>query len=113
MLLLCDILKDKYKYILIDEYQDTEKQVIDVFLEYLPKSSDKKNVVGFFGDTMQSIYGSRIGNLQEYIEKNLVTEIIKNDNWRCSEAVIKLLNKNTVIYFSVVFVIYFFILKIF
>jgi DNA helicase-2/ATP-dependent DNA helicase PcrA len=91
--LLCDILKDKYKYILIDEYQDTEKQVIDVFLEYLPKSSDKKNVVGFFGDTMQSIYGSRIGNLQEYIEKNLVTEIIKNDNWRCSEAVIKLLNK--------------------
>jgi DNA helicase-2/ATP-dependent DNA helicase PcrA len=31
--------------------------------------------------------------LQEYIEKNLVTEIIKNDNWRCSEAVIKLLNK--------------------
>jgi DNA helicase-2/ATP-dependent DNA helicase PcrA len=62
-------------------------------LEYLPKSSDKKNVVGFFGDTMQSIYGSRIGNLQEYIEKNLVTEIIKNDNWRCSEAVIKLLNK--------------------
>jgi hypothetical protein len=55
--LLCDILKDKYKYILIDEYQDTEKQVVDIFLKYIPKSSDKKNVVGFFGDIMQSIYG--------------------------------------------------------
>lgn len=91
--LLCDILKDKYEYILIDEYQDTEKQVIDVFLEYLPKSSDKKNIVGFFGDTMQSIYGGRVGSLQEYIDNKLVTEIIKDDNWRCSETVIELINK--------------------
>ncbi len=91
--LLCDILKDKYDYILIDEYQDTEKQVIDVFLEYLPKSSDKKNIVGFFGDTMQSIYGGRVGSLQEYIDNKLVTEIIKDDNWRCSETVIELINK--------------------
>lgn len=91
--LLCDILKDKYKYILIDEYQDTEKRVVDVFLEYLSESSDKKNVIGFFGDSMQSIYGSRVGNLQEYIDKNLVTEITKDDNWRCSETVIGLLNK--------------------
>lgn len=91
--LLCDILKDKYEYILIDEYQDTEKQVIDVFLEYLPKSSNKKNIIGFFGDSMQSIYGSRVGDLKEYIDKNLVTEITKDDNWRCSETVIGLLNK--------------------
>lgn len=91
--LLCDILKDKYEYILIDEYQDTEKQVVDIFLEYLPKSSKKKNVVGFFGDSMQSIYDGRIGNFQEYIDKSLVTEIIKSDNWRCSETVIGLLNK--------------------
>ncbi len=91
--LLCDILKDKYEYILIDEYQDTEKQVVDVFLEYLPKSSDKKNVIGFFGDTMQSIYAGRVGDLQDYIKNNLVTEIIKSDNWRCSETVIELLNK--------------------
>ena len=91
--LLCDILKDRYEYILIDEYQDTEKQVVDVFLEYLPKSSDKKNVIGFFGDTMQSIYAGRVGDLQDYIKNNLVTEIIKSDNWRCSETVIELLNK--------------------
>lgn len=91
--LLCDILKDKYEYILIDEYQDTGKQVIDIFLKYLPESSDKKNIIGFFGDTMQSIYGGRVGSLQEYIDNKLVTEIIKDDNWRCSETVIELLNK--------------------
>ena len=91
--LLCDILKDKYEYILIDEYQDTEKQVIDIFLKHLPKSSNKKNIVGFFGDTMQSIYGGRVGSLQEYIDNKLVTEIIKDDNWRCSEKVIELINR--------------------
>ncbi len=91
--LLCDILKDKYKYILIDEYQDTEKQVIDIFLEHLPKSSDKKNIIGFFGDSMQSIYGNRVGSLKEYVDKKLVVEIIKDDNYRCSETVIELLNK--------------------
>jgi len=91
--LLCDILKDKYEYILIDEYQDTEKQVIEIFLEYLPKSSNKKNVIGFFGDSMQSIYGNRIGDLQNYIIKGSVKEITKDDNWRCSKTVISLLNK--------------------
>ena len=91
--LLCDILKDKYEYILIDEYQDTEKQVIDIFLEHLPKSSEKRNIIGFFGDSMQSIYGNRVGSLQEYVNNKLVSEIIKDDNWRCSETVIELLNK--------------------
>jgi len=91
--LLCDILKDRYEYILIDEYQDTEEQVIDIFLKYLPASSKKKNIIGFFGDSMQSIYQDRIGNLQNYIKKGLVKEIRKTYNWRCPETVIGLLNK--------------------
>ena len=91
--LLCDILKDRYEYILIDEYQDTEEQVINIFLKYLPASSKKKNIIGFFGDSMQSIYSNRVGNLQNYIEEGLVKEIRKVDNWRCSETVIDLLNK--------------------
>ena len=35
--LLCRILKDKYDYVLIDEYQDTEEQVIDIFLDSCQK----------------------------------------------------------------------------
>ncbi len=52
---LSDILKDKFKFIFIDEYQDTNRAVVQIFLEHLKKSS-KKCVVGFFGDAMQSIY---------------------------------------------------------
>lgn len=91
--LLCDILKDRYDYILIDEYQDTEEQVINIFLKYLPAASKKKNIIGFFGDSMQSIYQDRVGNLQDYIAEGLVKEIVKDDNWRCSKTVIGLLNK--------------------
>ena len=32
---LCDILKDKYKFILIDEYQDTNPVVVEIFLQHL------------------------------------------------------------------------------
>ena len=91
--LLCEILIDKYKFILIDEYQDAEPQVIEIFLDFLPRIAHKSNIIGFFGDAMQSIYDTGIGNLNEYLEKGKVTEIIKGDNWRCSIEVINLINK--------------------
>ena len=59
---LCDILKDKYDFILVDEYQDTNKFVIEILLDSLKKSK-KKNIIGFFGDSMQSIYDNGIGDL--------------------------------------------------
>ncbi|MFM7458429.1 MAG: UvrD-helicase domain-containing protein, partial [bacterium] len=40
---LCDIVKDRYKFIFIDEYQDTDKSVIEIFLEHFTHSK-KKNV---------------------------------------------------------------------
>lgn len=91
--LLCEILIDKYEFILIDEYQDAEPQVIEIFLDFLARITHKSNIVGFFGDAMQSIYDTGIGNLNEYIENGKVTEIIKEDNWRCSVEVINLINK--------------------
>ncbi len=90
--LLRSILIDKYDFILIDEYQDTEKQVVEIFLDFLPLNKNKKNVIGFFGDSMQSIYDNGVGSLQQYIEKELVEEVKKQDNWRCSRKVIGLLN---------------------
>lgn len=51
---LCDIFKDKYKFLFVDEYQDTSPYVIEILLESLKKSS-KSNTIGFFGDSMQSI----------------------------------------------------------
>ena len=59
---LCDIVKDKYKFIFIDEYQDTHEVVVKILLEYLSRTA-KKCVIGFFGDAMQAIYDNGIGNI--------------------------------------------------
>src|SRR5690606_1017547 len=91
---LNSIIKDKYKYIFIDEYQDTSKTVVDIFLTYF-KKSERKNIIGFFGDAMQSIYDDGIGNLDEYKgdEVETVNEIPKKQNRRNPQLVIDLANK--------------------
>ncbi|MCT4171499.1 ATP-dependent helicase [Elizabethkingia anophelis] len=91
---LSDILKDKYKFIFIDEYQDTSKSVVDIFLTHF-KQSAKHNVIGFFGDAMQAIYDDGIGNLDEYKgdATDLVAEVKKEQNRRNPQKVIDLANK--------------------
>jgi DNA helicase-2/ATP-dependent DNA helicase PcrA len=90
--LLRKILRDKYDFVLIDEYQDTEEQVIQIFLNYL-QEDDSPIVIGLFGDSAQAIYDKRIGKLSAYIESGIVKEVLKEDNWRCSKSVIDLINK--------------------
>jgi DNA helicase-2/ATP-dependent DNA helicase PcrA len=92
--LLSKIVCDKYDYIFIDEYQDTDKKVIMIFLEYIYKNATKKKLcVGFFGDRMQSIYDTGIGNIQDYVDNKIVIEVPKQDNYRCSKKVIEFINK--------------------
>lgn len=87
---LCDILRDKFNCIFIDEYQDTFKEVVDIFLVHLKKSS-KKNVIGFFGDSMQSIFDG-VGSINEFVTSEDVKEVIKDNNRRNPESVIHLAN---------------------
>ncbi|MBZ0195006.1 MAG: ATP-dependent helicase [Deltaproteobacteria bacterium] len=91
---LSGIVKDKYKYIFIDEYQDTSKAVVEIFLTHF-KESKRKCVVGFFGDAMQNIYPDTVGNLDEYKggEVDKVKEIPKKQNRRNPKLVIDLANK--------------------
>ncbi len=86
---LCDTIKDKYQFILIDEYQDTQKEVVQIFLEHLGKSK-RSNIVGFFGDSMQSIYPDGIGNLDDYSDK--LKFIPKKQNRRNPQRIIDLAN---------------------
>ncbi len=90
--ILCDILKDKYNFILVDEYQDTNKLVIEILLDFL-KQSHKKNIIGFFGDSMQAIYNDGIGDLKEYIDHEEIIEIPKRQNRRNPLNIINLANK--------------------
>jgi DNA helicase-2/ATP-dependent DNA helicase PcrA len=91
---LSDILKDRFKFIFVDEYQDTSKLVIEIFLEHF-ELSNKKNIVGFFGDAMQCIYDNTVGNLDEYkgAIDNKVREVQKQQNRRNPKLVIDLANR--------------------
>jgi len=91
---LCNIVKDKYKFIFIDEYQDTHKEVVKIFLEHFSKSK-KQSIIGFFGDAMQSIYDDGIGNITDYVgnEKGQVKEVKKIQNRRNPQKVITLANR--------------------
>lgn len=91
---LCDIVKDKYRFIFIDEYQDTSNSVIEIFLVHFQQGV-KRNIVGFFGDAMQNIYDNTVGNLDEYTgnESNTVQQIVKSQNRRNPLSIIELANK--------------------
>ncbi|SDY49903.1 UvrD-helicase domain-containing protein [Pseudomonas salomonii] len=85
------ILSDKYDYIFVDEYQDTSPDVVKVFLDYVAAGTDV--TFGFFGDSMQGIYEDGIGDVDAYVLSGALHKINKEDNFRCSEQVIKFINK--------------------
>ena len=89
--LLSKILQDKYDFIFVDEYQDTNNVIVDIFLNKIP--SDSKTIIGLFGDSMQGIYDDGIGDVEEYIANGLLKKVEKEDNYRCSEQVIEFINQ--------------------
>lgn len=89
--LLSKILQDKYDFIFIDEYQDTNKGIIDIFLTKIPV--DSKIIIGLFGDSMQGIYDDGIGDVEEYINNGTLLKVEKEDNFRCSEQVVNFINQ--------------------
>lgn len=91
---LCSITKDKYPFIFVDEYQDTNPLIVRILLEQLEKSK-KDNVVGFFGDSMQSIYEGSVGDLDEYTksEPPQLVEVLKRENRRNPLSIINLANQ--------------------
>lgn len=76
---LCTMTKDSYPFIFVDEYQDTDPNVVKLLLEHL-NQSPKNNTIGFFGDAMQSIYEGSVGNLNGYIQPKRITSIKKKQN---------------------------------
>ncbi|WP_444897882.1 UvrD-helicase domain-containing protein [Microbulbifer sp. ANSA003] len=91
---LSAITKSSFPFIFIDEYQDSNKAIIDIFLDHF-KSSPQKHVIGFFGDSMQSIYEKSIENIDAYTQNgsNEVFEVRKQQNRRNPSAIISLANK--------------------
>lgn len=90
--LMAKVAAAKFPFVFVDEYQDTSPAVISILLEHILPANKDKVVVGFFGDKMQSIYDAGIGEIPSALHGAL-TFIPKVENYRCSRAVIKALNK--------------------
>jgi len=89
--LLKRLFSDRYPYILVDEYQDTDKNVVAIIDSVREYSNSRKNlVVGFFGDYLQSIYGSGVGELPNKGEYKSIEKIY---NRRSSKQIVELIEK--------------------
>lgn len=92
--LLRHIIIHQHPYILIDEYQDTNEQVIKIMslLSDYARDNKCKLFIGYFGDTAQNIYdegvGSKISSLVGTIEN-----INKPFNRRSTQEIINVINK--------------------
>lgn len=92
--LLKQIIINRYPYIFIDEYQDTDKKVV-LIMNYLQQHADKisHNVfIGYFGDTVQNIYDSGVGKDIDKLHLNL-EPINKEFNRRSTKEIIDVINK--------------------
>lgn len=92
--LIKQIIIDQYPYILIDEYQDTSKNVIDIMscLDEYSNVIKRKFSIGYFGDAVQNIYGNGVGKTLEEVHSNL-NSVIKTFNRRSCKEIIDVTNK--------------------
>jgi len=82
------IVTDKYPFILIDEYQDTDADWIQAIKDKFLGQSNSP-LFGFFGDHWQKIYGNGCG----HIEHSALTRIAKEANFRSVPIIVNCLNK--------------------
>ncbi|HEL1164335.1 TPA: ATP-dependent helicase, partial [Streptococcus equi subsp. zooepidemicus] len=89
--LLKRLFSDRYPYVLVDEYQDTDEKVVNIIDSIREYSNSKQNfVVGFFGDSLQNIYGSGVGVLPNKEEYKSIEKIF---NRRSSSQIVELIEK--------------------
>ena len=84
------VFANKYPLILIDEYQDTYKPIIDRFIEYFIEKETEPQF-GFFGDAWQTIYQSN--KACGKIENDKIEVIKKGSNFRSAPRIVQLLNE--------------------
>lgn len=85
------ILTSKFPIILIDEYQDTNKDLADALVSNFI-DSESGPIIGFFGDHWQKIYGSTSCGLIE-ASSNKLEVIGKQANFRSEKNIVDALNK--------------------
>ncbi|WP_448723779.1 UvrD-helicase domain-containing protein [Pseudomonas farris] len=88
---LLDVMVDLHPVLLIDESQDTNRHLMDAFLE-VQKVAPQRFCLGLLGDTMQRIYNDGKEKLQDAIPPDWA-QPVKRVNYRCPPRVVTLINK--------------------
>ena len=90
---LVDILRCKYPYIFIDEFQDTNP----IQTEIVKMLASPKCIIGVIGDYNQSIYGFQGAKPEDFRDFSIdgLVEYQIADNWRSTEKIIKTLDNFT------------------
>jgi DNA helicase-2/ATP-dependent DNA helicase PcrA len=88
--LMQKILINRYPIILIDESQDTKKELVDALLN-LYKNNKNKFIIGMFGDVMQRIYTDGKENIESYIPEEW-SKPTKLMNHRSAKRIVELAN---------------------
>lgn len=86
--LLRTIVSKKYPFFFVDESQDTIEPFIRALIAI--RSEHEDFCLGFFGDQMQNIYTTGIGEIPEDFGATLIE---KPENFRCPENVLNTVNK--------------------
>ncbi|WP_019276431.1 UvrD-helicase domain-containing protein [Vibrio coralliilyticus] len=89
--LLQQILIRKYPVLLVDESQDTKKELIEALFA-VQVSHKEQFSMGLFGDVMQRIYNDGKENLGQSLPDDWLTPQ-KERNYRCPQRVVRLINK--------------------
>lgn len=82
-------LSSLYKYIFIDEYQDTSANILRFFYNSV---KDTQTKLFLCGDKMQQIYKNYDGTFEEYLTKFNSSTFLLNTNYRSSECIVTVLN---------------------
>lgn len=91
---LKQVIIDKYPYVFVDEYQDTNPYVIDILSSLVEYSKEINHpfCVGYFGDSAQNIYDDGIGDKIK-TQINGFKIINKNFNRRSAKEIITIANR--------------------
>lgn len=83
------IISQKYPFVLVDESQDTKKEIVDALLKI---SSDTDITIGFIGDTKQRIYSDGKPNMVEILPEDWNKPVLTK-NFRSGKRIVELGNK--------------------
>ncbi|PFI83515.1 hypothetical protein COI86_27790 [Bacillus thuringiensis] len=83
------IITQRYSYVFVDEYQDTQAEILELFYSAILGSKTKLILLG---DEMQQIYQGRVEGFKHIIDSEFIKNESLKNNWRSRRPIVKVLN---------------------